>query len=75
MASIKEAKRAVSVKACRILYEHKELSDHLMPINNLKCIETVRDIYFKHYNNARFVRGELANAIAIIRLLTVDPSY
>lgn len=57
MDGIKNAKRSVAVKACKMLWEHKELNDHLMPINKLKCLENVKNIYFSHWAEKAFADG------------------
>lgn len=51
MDNIKDAKRSVAVKACKMLWENGELDNHLLPITKSKCLENVKDIYFPHWDD------------------------
>lgn len=59
MPNLKIAKRSAALKACIALYEAGELNINLLPINNKKCIDNVRDVYFKHWNSPEFENGKI----------------
>lgn len=45
------AKQAAAFKACVMLHQNGELSDNLLPFNNVRKMENVKDLYFKHWEN------------------------
>ncbi|KAG4075988.1 hypothetical protein HA402_003814 [Bradysia odoriphaga] len=49
MPNLKLAKQSAAYKACILLYENNDLNDNLMPITVKRKFETLKDIYFKHY--------------------------
>lgn len=51
MASKQLAKQAAAFMACVLLHQNGELSDHLLPITNIKKMENVKELYFKHWEN------------------------
>lgn len=54
---VKYAKRSAAFKACIRLYENKELNENLMPINEHLCMQNVKDLYFAHWDSAKFATG------------------
>lgn len=57
MPSLKIAKRAVAVRACKMLYENEELNEDLKPFNKIKCLNNIHSLYFSHWNSPDFVKG------------------
>ncbi|XP_055622059.1 endoribonuclease Dicer [Toxorhynchites rutilus septentrionalis] len=49
MPNIKLAKRSAAFNACKKLYEHSELNEHLIPIDSKRKLDTVADVYFNHW--------------------------
>lgn len=48
--SVKLAKQHAAFKACIQLYEHGELTDNLVPVDDKKKLEIHNDEYFSHWN-------------------------
>lgn len=51
MANLKLVKQSAAFKACKLLYENNELNDNLMPITVKLKFDSIKDMYFKHYEN------------------------
>lgn len=49
MPNLKMAKQSAAFKACKLLYEQGDLNDNLMPITVQRKFESIKDIYFAHY--------------------------
>lgn len=58
MPNIRLAKRSAAQKACVALHQCKDLSDNMLPINKKKCLDLVRDEYFKHWQSDAFKNGK-----------------
>lgn len=56
MPSRKIAKRSAAFETIKKLHECGELSDNLLPITKLKCVELFKDHYFRSWN--QFKEGE-----------------
>lgn len=50
MPTVRLAKFSAAHKACKLLYEYGELSENLMPMNAYRCLSSVSDTYFRHWN-------------------------
>ena len=51
MPNLKLAKQSAAFKACKLLYEHGDLNENLMPVTVKRKFATINDIYFPHYVN------------------------
>lgn len=58
MPNIRLAKRSAAQKACVALHQCNDLSDNMLPINKKKCLDLVRDEYFKHWQSDAFKNGK-----------------
>lgn len=59
MPNIRLAKRSAAQKACVALHKCGDLSDNMLPINKKKCLDLVRETYFKHWQSDAFKNGKL----------------
>lgn len=71
MKSIKNAKRAAALEACKRLHRIGELDDHLLPRKEELCEEDV-SFLFPHYP---MVKEEKAGYVSNKRLYPVQVSY
>lgn len=49
LPSLKLAQRSAAFEAIKKLYNCRELSENLLPINKQKCLENFKSIYFKSW--------------------------
>lgn len=68
MKTIKDAKKAAALEACKRLHQIGELDDHLLPKKQILCDEDVQFL-FKHYPD---VKEEKAGFVSNRRLCPVQ---
>lgn len=67
MPNIKLAKRSAAFNACKKLYENKELSEHLIPIDSKNQLNQLKSVYFEHWKDFEEDSPKLAGTHKSVR--------